>query len=211
MQMAPWEKVFLYIRTQWCEWKHWLLFHHIQLYAGHPAWHTSMTKNSSAPLLFFFYINALSQPLAISGIMPSSSHPSHPLSAIVACLMCGCVLLVSVISLQSEVALALGPVPQLLLEKKSLTTETVALACTRLGKTLTSEIIAWNIVLHETGHQMKEIVEQVGVCEHYVWKWVRHFKDDIGIMPIVKPCFGESKKTSPKIMTVIKKELTIGP
>lgn len=173
----------------------------------HPGIH--LWQNSSA-LLFLFCISVLHQPSTINGIVPSSLHPSHTLNGIIACLMCECVLLVCVASLQSEVPLPLGPVPQLLLEKKSLTTKTVTLDCTRLGKSLISEIIACTIGLHEIRHQIKEIVEQVGVWALCVnmgealqrWHWYyAHSQANVFV----------SQRKLPTRLWVIKKELIITP
>lgn len=80
------------------------------------------------------------------------------------------------------------------------------------GKSLTPEIIAQIIGLHKAGHQTKEIVENVGVCERSVRNWVRRFKDGGGVnLPVGKPRPGPSKKTSPRTLTVIKRQLEVKP
>lgn len=79
-------------------------------------------------------------------------------------------------------------------------------------KSLTPETVAHIIGLHKAGFQTKDIVSNVGVSERSVRNWVRSFKDGGGVeLPSPKPRPGPSKKTSPRTLTVIKKQLEIKP
>lgn len=75
-------------------------------------------------------------------------------------------------------------------------------------KSLKPETIAQIIGLHKGGFQTKDIVSTIGVCERSVRNWVKRFKDGGGVeMPEAKPHPGPPKKTSPRTLTVIKRQL----
>ena len=79
-------------------------------------------------------------------------------------------------------------------------------------KELSSETIATIIGLKQAGHKTKEISHLVGVARSTVRKWCARFRADNSCdTPKQKPRSGRPRKTSERVMTILKRSLESNP
>ena len=80
------------------------------------------------------------------------------------------------------------------------------------NKLLSSDVIAQNIALRESGLQTKQVAEQIGVSHRSVRRWFSKFHENGGRdLPTHAKRLGRALKTSPRAMNIVKRELESNP